>query len=179
MALSTKSAPARRLSAASLVEAAIVMQSRYGDYGERELDLLLHRLRVEIIAVTTDHAELARSAFRRFGKGRHSAGLNYGDCFAYALAAALGEPLRFAGHDFAGTDGRPHARHPWREGGRSRGDPTYESSAHSIDGRPVSTTRDAAAGPPRAIHTAPSSAVRRHQRRVFGTSYVSCAKSVP
>ncbi len=96
--------PDRRLSAASLVEAAMVMQSRHGDLGEGELDLLVHRLRIDVVSVTAEHAERARSAFRRFGKGRHPAGLNFGDCFAYALAVALGEPLLFVGDDFARTD---------------------------------------------------------------------------
>jgi ribonuclease VapC len=93
-----------RLSAASLVEAAIVVQSRLGDAGEARLDRLLQRLGVEIIPVTREHAEIARAGFRRFGKGRHPAGLNYGDCFSYALARALGEPLLFVGKDFAQTD---------------------------------------------------------------------------
>ena len=96
--------PDRRVSAVSLVEASMVMQSRYGDSGEGELDLLLQRLRAEIVSVTIRHAELARSAFRRFGKGRHAAGLNFGDCFAYALTVSLGEPLLFVGDDFARTD---------------------------------------------------------------------------
>ncbi len=94
----------RRLSAASLVEAALVVQTRFGDPGERELDLLVDRLGVEIAPVTAEHAALARSAFRRFGKGRHPAGLNYGDCFAYALSMALQEPLLFKGDDFSQTD---------------------------------------------------------------------------
>lgn len=94
----------KRLSAASLVEAGIVMQARYGDHGEHEVDLFVQRLRVDINAVTADHADLARAAFRRFGKGRHPAGLNFGDCFSYALAVSLGEPLLFVGNDFARTD---------------------------------------------------------------------------
>ena len=96
----------RRLSAATLVESGIVMQARYGDHGEREVDLLVQRARIDVIAVTREHAELARVAFRRFGKGRHAAGLNFGDCFAYALSTALGEPLLFVGEDFARTDVR-------------------------------------------------------------------------
>lgn len=94
----------RRLSAASLVEAAIVIQARFGDPGERELDLLLDRMGIETIPVGAEHAALARSAYRRFGKGRHPAGLNYGDCFAYALSMALQEPLLFIGSDFSQTD---------------------------------------------------------------------------
>lgn len=97
-------APLIRCSAVSLVEAAMVMQGRLGERGERELDLLVARLRLEIVPVTVEQAEVARSAFRRFGKGRHPAGLNFGDCFSYALARSLGEPLLFVGNDFSQTD---------------------------------------------------------------------------
>lgn len=93
-----------RMSAASVLEASIVLFARYGDFGDRELDLLLHRLRVDVIAVTAEHVELARSGFRRFGKGQHEASLNYGDCFSYALAMSLGEPLLYTGNDFGQTD---------------------------------------------------------------------------
>jgi len=96
--------PVRRLSAAALVETGIIMLSRYGEHGEREVDLFVQRAAIDIIAVTEEHAELARGAFRQYGKGRHPAGLNFGDCFSYALAAALDEPLLFVGDDFAKTD---------------------------------------------------------------------------
>ena len=96
--------PIRRLSAATLVETGIVLQARYGDHGEREIDLLVQRARIDVIPVTIEQADLARSAYRRFGKGRHPAGLNFGDCFAYALSVALDEPLLFVGEDFARTD---------------------------------------------------------------------------
>lgn len=99
-----ETARVRRVSAATLVEAAIVMQARFGDAGERELDVILHRLGVDVVPVTEEHADIARSAFRRFGKGRHPAALNYGDCFPYALAVSLGEPLLFTGDDFSKTD---------------------------------------------------------------------------
>jgi ribonuclease VapC len=102
--LALENEPTKRISTATLVETSIVMQARYGDYGEREVDLLVQRARIDVISVTSDHAELARSAFRRFGKGRHVAGLNFGDCFAYALSVALGEPLLFVGEDFKQTD---------------------------------------------------------------------------
>jgi ribonuclease VapC len=59
---------------------------------------------IEIVPVTARHAELARAAYRRFGKGNHPAGLTFGDCFAYALAAERGEALLFKGNDFAQTD---------------------------------------------------------------------------
>lgn len=96
--------PDRKMSAASLVEAGIVMQGKQGDAGARELDLLVRRLQIAVLPFTAAHAEIARSAFRRFGKGRHPAALNFGDCFSYALARALGEPLLFVGDDFARTD---------------------------------------------------------------------------
>jgi len=97
---------ARRLaiSAVTLVEASIVADSKRQPDGMAELDALLTELRVEIIPVTRQHSELARSAYRQFGKGRHQAGLNFGDCFSYALARAFGEPLLFVGNDFGGTD---------------------------------------------------------------------------
>ena len=94
----------RMISASTLVEIGIVVEARYGDAGGRELDLLLHRLGIDVVAVTAEQAEVARSAWRRFGKGRHSAGLNYGDTFAYALSAVSGEPLLFKGGDFEATD---------------------------------------------------------------------------
>jgi ribonuclease VapC len=93
-----------RVSAATLLEAAMVMQARLGDAGEGQLDRLVQRLGVEVVRVSREHAEIARSAFRRFGKGRHPAALNFGDCFAYALARALDEPLLFVGGDFSQTD---------------------------------------------------------------------------
>ncbi|HEU4455143.1 MAG TPA: type II toxin-antitoxin system VapC family toxin [Longimicrobium sp.] len=97
---------ARRLflSAATLVEAGIVAERQNEESGGRDLDLLIHRLRVEVVPVTEEQAELARSAYRRFGKGKHPAGLNFGDCFSYALARSLGEPLLFVGADFSKTD---------------------------------------------------------------------------
>ena len=96
--------PVRLLSAASFVEAALVIEARLGETGGRELDLFLHRAGIEVVAVDADQAESARRAFRRYGKGRHPAGLNFGDCFAYALAMARGEQLLFKGSDFTLTD---------------------------------------------------------------------------
>lgn len=92
------------LSAASYVECSIVLQGKRGDAGPPALDELLVRLGVEVVPVTLDQALVARGAFRRFGKGRHPAALNFGDCFSYALAVARGEPLLFVGDDFARTD---------------------------------------------------------------------------
>jgi ribonuclease VapC len=94
----------RLLSAANLLEASIVIESRKGEAGGRELDLLLYRAAIEIVTVDQDQAEIARIAWRRFGRGRHPAGLNYGDCFAYALAKTRQLPLLFQGDDFSQTD---------------------------------------------------------------------------
>jgi ribonuclease VapC len=92
------------LSAASLLEASIIIESRLGPDGARDLDLFLYRAEVEIMPVDREQAEVARTAWRKYGKGRHPAGLNYGDCFSYALAKATGEQLLFKGNDFSGTD---------------------------------------------------------------------------
>ena len=94
----------RMLSAANLVEVGIVMQARRGDDGARDVDLLLAKLRVEIVPFTARQAEIARKAFRRYGRGRHDAKLNFGDCFAYALAKDVSAPLLFKGDDFGRTD---------------------------------------------------------------------------
>ena len=102
--LAIEADPVRLLSAATLVETAIVIEARVGEVGGRELDRLLQKAEVEVVAVDAEQAELARHAFRKFGKGRHAAGLNYGDCFSYALAESSGEPLLFKGGDFAKTD---------------------------------------------------------------------------
>ena len=94
----------RRLSAASFVETSIVVEARNADAGIRELDNLLHRASIEIVAVDEPQARLAREAYRHFGKGRHKAGLNFRDCFSYALAKSLDEPLLCTGNDFRMTD---------------------------------------------------------------------------
>lgn len=96
--------PVRLLSAASFVEAARIIDARFGDAGGREFDLFLHRAGVEVVPVDADQAEIAREALRRFGRGRHRAGLNLGGAFAYALAQVTGEPLLFKGGDFGLTD---------------------------------------------------------------------------
>jgi len=96
--------PIRLLSAANLLEASLVVEGRYGEPGGRELDLLIHIAGVEVVSVTQAQVEIARRAFRRYGKGRHPARLNFGDCFAYALAKSSGEPLLFKGDDFTHTD---------------------------------------------------------------------------
>lgn len=95
--------PIRLISAATLLEAAMVVEGRFGEAGGAELDLWLHKTEVEVIAVTAEHSDQARRAWRRYGKGRHPASLNYGDCFSYALAMLSGEPLLFKGNDFKQT----------------------------------------------------------------------------
>jgi ribonuclease VapC len=92
------------ISAASVVEAGVVMVTRYGERGGAELDRLLLASGAEIVPVTAAHARIARDAFVRYGKGRHPARLNFGDCFTYALACASGHPLLFKGDDFSQTD---------------------------------------------------------------------------
>jgi ribonuclease VapC len=92
------------LSAASLVELSIVVESRKGEEGARQVDLLLYRTQIEVVPVDVEQAEIAREAWRRFGKGRHPASLNFGDCFSYALAKQTGLPLLFKGADFSLTD---------------------------------------------------------------------------
>jgi ribonuclease VapC len=96
--------PIRLISAATVLEAAMVIETRLGEAGGSELDLWLHRIGVEIVAVEPEHADQARRAWRRYGKGRHPAGLNFGDCFSYALALLTGEALLFKGNDFPLTD---------------------------------------------------------------------------
>lgn len=99
-----ESADTRSLSAASFVELSMIIESRYGPEGIRDLDLFLSRARIDLVPLDTDQAYLARQAFRQYGKGRHPAALNFGDCFAYALAKNLAEPLLFKGNDFSQTD---------------------------------------------------------------------------
>ena len=94
----------RLMSSVNALEAAVVVSSRKGPYGAREFDLLLHRAEFEVVPFTADHLRLARDAYERYGKGRHPAGLNLGDCCAYALARHTGESLLFKGGDFPRTD---------------------------------------------------------------------------
>lgn len=94
----------RTISAATLLEAAIVVEARYGLQGGRQLDLLLERAGVAVVAVDEEQIGIAREAYRQFGKGQHPAGLNFGDCFAYALAQTRRQRLLFKGDDFAQTD---------------------------------------------------------------------------
>lgn len=96
-----------RMSAANFVEAAIVAESQGGVLGGRHFDAFIRRAGIVIETVTEEQAHIARQAFLDYGKGRHKAGLNFGDCFAYALARATGEPLLFKGGDFRMTDVTP------------------------------------------------------------------------
>jgi len=94
----------RLLGAPSRVELGIVALACRGEPGLEEMQALIDHLDLEVVALSDEQAALAIDAFRRFGKGRHPAGLNFGDCFSYALAKATGEPLLFKGDDFGQTD---------------------------------------------------------------------------
>jgi ribonuclease VapC len=102
-----EAAGSRLLSVASYVETSMVIESRLGAEGLRDLDLVVDRAQIELVAVDVEQGRVACRAFSRFGKGRHPAGLNYGDCFAYALASTRSEPLLFKGDDFSATDVTP------------------------------------------------------------------------
>jgi ribonuclease VapC len=97
-------APHCRLSAANFVELSLVVEGQFGAEALRQCDALIRRIGIVIEPVTVDQAHAARQAFHDFGRGRHPAGLNFGDCFAYALAKITGEPLLFKGDDFSKTD---------------------------------------------------------------------------
>ncbi len=99
-----EAADARRMSVATFVEVSIVLEARYGLEAVHDLDLFIERAAIDLVPVDLEQAGVARRAFGRFGKGRHRAGLNFGDCFAYALSSVLGEPLLSKGDDFAHTN---------------------------------------------------------------------------
>jgi ribonuclease VapC len=103
-----EAAETRSLSTASFVECSMILESRYGADGVRDLDLFIAKAQVSLVPVDEEQADLARRAFRKYGKGRHPASLNFGDCFSYALARALDEPLLFKGNDFPQTDVKHH-----------------------------------------------------------------------
>ncbi|HEY4000581.1 MAG TPA: type II toxin-antitoxin system VapC family toxin [Candidatus Xenobia bacterium] len=104
MAVALARDPKRLVAAVSVLETAMVLETKKGPAGGREVDLLLHHARIEVVAMSVDQVQLARQAWLRFGKGRHPAGLNLGDCCSYALAVHSGEPLLFKGADFNHTD---------------------------------------------------------------------------
>jgi ribonuclease VapC len=93
-----------RVSVASFIELSMVIESQLGPEASRQVDMFFRRTGIVIEPVTLDQGYLARQAFIDYGKGRHKAGLNFGDCFSYALAKATGEPLLFKGSDFSQTD---------------------------------------------------------------------------
>jgi ribonuclease VapC len=97
-------AKSRQMSAVSYMEAGMVLTSHFGNQAEHSLDRFLHKAEITVVPVDLGQAQIALDAFRNFGKGRHPAGLNFGDCFSYALAKSSGEPLLFKGSDFARTD---------------------------------------------------------------------------
>jgi ribonuclease VapC len=92
-----------RISATTFVEVSIVVESQTGDAGSRQWDAFCRTASISIEPVTEEHAHAARQAWSEFGKGRHAAGLNFGDCFSYAFAKVSGEPLLFKGQDFRKT----------------------------------------------------------------------------
>ena len=95
------------ISAGNFLELSIVLEGQMGTNAIRQCDLFFRRADIVIEPFTSEHAYLARQAFHDFGKGRHPAGLNFGDCFAYALSKQTGEPLLFKGNDFGKTDITP------------------------------------------------------------------------
>ena len=97
-------AETRLISAATGLETGIVLEARRGEAAGREFDLFLIRAQIDVVPVDLEQIEIARAAWRKYGKGRHPAALNFGDCFAYALARTSGEPLLAKGSDFVQTD---------------------------------------------------------------------------
>jgi ribonuclease VapC len=103
-------APMCKISAANGLEISLVVDGKKETTAAADFDELMDRLKIKIVEVSPEQAVIAREAHRRFGRGHHPAKLNYGDCFAYALARATGEPLLFKGHDFSQTDVEPALR---------------------------------------------------------------------
>ena len=99
-----EAAQTRLISASTLLECVLVVESRKGTLGRAELELFVYEAELNIVAFDQAQMDLAAQAWRHYGKGRHAAGLNYGDCFTYALAKFSGEPLLFKGMDFPQTD---------------------------------------------------------------------------
>jgi ribonuclease VapC len=103
-ARSIKEADRRLISTGTVLETSLVIEVRRGPDGSDKLDVLLSTAQIEIVPFSAEHLALARLAFRRFGRGRHPAGLNFGDCISYALAKSSGEKLLFKGTDFTQTN---------------------------------------------------------------------------
>ncbi len=97
-------APERTMAAPNFLEASMLLQARKGDEGVKSLDVLIARLRIDIAPFDEDMAHIARAAFKTYGKGRHEASLNFGDCIAFALAQSTGRSLLFKGRDFSQTN---------------------------------------------------------------------------
>lgn len=93
-----------RISAATFLETAIVIEAQTENAGIQQFDAFIRRAGIIVEPVTQDQAQIARQAYSDFGKGRHPAGLNFGDCFSYAFSKASGEPVLFKGGDFGKTD---------------------------------------------------------------------------
>lgn len=104
LAQAIEAANVRLISAVSVLEAGILSESRKGEEGARELDAFIAAAALEVVSFDNEQAAVARDAFARYGKGRHAASLNFGDCAVYALAATRASPLLFKGADFAATD---------------------------------------------------------------------------
>lgn len=104
LAEAIEAADIRLISAVSMLEAGILVESRKGQAGARELDAFIAAAALEVVPFDIEQAAVARDAFARYGKGRHAARLNFGDCAVYALAATRAAPLLFKGADFAATD---------------------------------------------------------------------------
>jgi ribonuclease VapC len=94
----------RFISAANVLETGIVLEARRGEAAGREFDLFLYHARFDVVAADSEQMDIARIAWRKYGKGRHPASLNFGDCFAYALAKTLEEPILYKGANFKHTD---------------------------------------------------------------------------
>jgi ribonuclease VapC len=97
-------AASRRISAATALEMTIVIEGRLGHSVSGAVDHFLRRYRIEVVPVDEEQVDVARRAWRKYGKGNHPAALNFGDCFSYALAKITGEPLLAKGDDFRQTD---------------------------------------------------------------------------
>ena len=102
-------ADTRLISAGNALETGLVLEARRGEAAGREFDLFLQQAAIEVVPVDSEQVDIARVAWRKYGKGWHRAGLNFGDCFAYALAKVSSEPLLFKGDDFLHTDLSPAA----------------------------------------------------------------------
>lgn len=107
--LAIEAAERRLMSTAIYVECSMILESRYGAEGVRDLDHFSARAQLTIVPVDAEQARIARDAFRKYGKGRHRAALNFGDCFSYALSRTIDEPLLFKGNDFPHTDIECHS----------------------------------------------------------------------